>query len=306
MTHQPIPNLQQTISEETATDVKKVAKGAGTAFIGSVIGRAIWLTCQVIVARYLGTEIFGLYVLGLVVSKIFAQLARLGLQCGAMRFVSIYRQNELGKVKATIISATLITFLVGTLFGGLVYVFAYSISETIFHNPALTEIIKMFALSIPFLSTMMVVAAVSRGFHTIKYSVTMVHIVQPSVNILSVIIFILLDFDIFGIICAYIISHVIAVSLGLFFVNKQFPGIRDRTIKPVFEIKKLLGYSTPLLFSGFLLFLMVWVDSIMLGILKSPTDVGVYRAAAQVPMLLFNGFKCFQFYICTGYCGITP
>jgi len=277
---------QQNISEETANDIKKVAKGAGISFIGSVAGRGLWLVCQIIIARTIGPEVFGLYILGLVVTKIAGELSRLGLQGGALRFVSIHRRVEPGKVKGTIISATLISFIVGTFMGCIVYVFAGNISENIFHNPALTDIIKAFTICIPFLSTMMVIAKVSQGFHTTKYSVTIVHIIQPSANILCVVIFILLGFGISGIVYAYIISHVFALFLGLFFVNRQFPGIRDKTLKPVYETKKLLKYSTPLLVSGLLIFLISWIDVLMLGIIKSSVEVGIYRAASQIPLLL--------------------
>ena len=284
---------QQNISEENAADIKKIAKGAGTFFIGSAIGRVLWVICQVIIARILGPEIFGLYILGLIVSKISAQLSRLGLQGGAMRFVSIYRNDNPSKVKGTIISATLISLVIGTLMGVIVYFSAGFISENIFHNTALTDIIKLFTLCIPFLTTMIVISSVSRGFHTTKYSVTIVQVIQPSVNILLVFIFILFNLDIFGVIISFIISHAIATLAGFYFITKQFPGIKEKTLKPVFETKKLLKYSLPLLVSGFLLFLMSWIDVLMLGCIKSSTDVGIYRAASQIPLLLLLILRAF-------------
>ena len=284
--HNPSPMNQQAISEDRASDIKKFAKGAGIGMVGSMTGRGLWFACQVIIARSLGPEVFGLYILGLVVAKISGELSRLGLQGGAMRFVSIFRQDEPGKIKGAIISATLVSFIVGTLMGGLVYILSGPISENIFHSPALTDVIRAFTICIPFLSTMMVVSGILLGFHTTKYSVTMVHIIQPSANILCVIIATLLNFGIIGVIISYFVSHTIATLIGLYFISIQFHGIKERTLKPVYEIKKLLRYSTPLLLSGFLVFLMSWVDSIMLGFMKSSTDVGIYRAAAQIPLLL--------------------
>jgi O-antigen/teichoic acid export membrane protein len=65
--------------EENKRDIEKLAKGAGTTLIGSVIGRGTWFLCQVIIARLYGAEIFGMYALGLTVLKISEIFARFGL-----------------------------------------------------------------------------------------------------------------------------------------------------------------------------------------------------------------------------------
>ncbi|KXK28278.1 MAG: hypothetical protein UZ01_02763 [Candidatus Brocadia sinica] len=275
----------QNVSDDSAKDVKKVAKGAGISFIGSVTGRCLWLLCQVIVARYFNAEVFGLYTLGLMVLKIAELIARFGLHAGAMRFVSIYRKDAPGKVKGIFISASLISFVNGLLLAGIVYFFADFISGTIFHKPTLTEIIKSFTPCIPFMATMMVVAVASQGFHTTKYAVYIKDIIQPSVNIICIIPFILLGFGISGVISAFIISHAVALLAGFFFITGQFSRIKERTVKPVYETWRLLRYSAPLLFNGFLIFLISWTATIMLGYMKTSADVGIYRAASQIPII---------------------
>ncbi len=227
-----------------------------------------------------------LYVLGLVVLKITELLSRLGLHAGAMRFVSIYRKDDPGKVKATIISATLISFIVGTLMGSLIYFLSRLISDNIFHKTELTDIIKTFALCVPFMATMMVVATASRGFHTTKYLAYIKDIIQPSANILLIVIFSLSGLGFLWVINAYVISHAIALLSGFYFISRLFPAITERSLKPVYETKKLLKYSISLLFSGFLGFLILWTDTIMLGFMKTATEVGIYRAASQIPIFL--------------------
>ena len=274
------------LTKETTNDIKKVAKGAGVSFVGSIAGRGLMFASQVIIARYLGAEIFGLYVLGLVVVKMTGLIARLGLQTGAMKFVSIYRKDNPGKAKGTIISSIFISFIMGIFIGVIVYFSSDFISEKIFHDTALVRIIRSFAICIPFMATIMVISGASRGFQTTKYSVYITEIIQPSVYMVLVLILVLLKYSIFWIINAYIISHLIAVLIGLHFITKQFPEIKNKGLKAVYENKKLLHYSLSLLIGGFLLFLMSWTDAIMLGHMKTSTDVGIYRAASQIPILL--------------------
>lgn len=285
MNNQKHHTTPQTLSEESAKDIEKVAKGAGISLIGSVTGRGLWFLCQLIIARFFGAEIFGLYILGLTVLKMTYLLASFGLQTGAMRFVSIYRKDDPSKVKGTIISASLISFFNGILIGGIIYISAGFISILIFDKPELTEIIKNFALCLPFIAAMMVIAEMSKGFHTTKNSVYIKDIIQPGANIAFVLMFILLDFGISGVISAYIISHIIAVFAGYCFIARQFPGIKKKTLKPVYENKKLLIYSTPLMLSGFLIFFISWTDILMLGMLKTSIEVGIYRAASQMPII---------------------
>lgn len=278
--------IQQTTIEDTSKDVKKVAKGAGISLIGSAIGRGFWFLCQIIIARFFGPEIFGLYVLGLTILKITELFTRLGLHTGAIRYISMYRKEDIGKVKGVIIIAPLITFLNGILIGGLVYYFAGSIATTIFHKPELANVIKTFAFCTPFMATMMVVASASQGFHTAKYLVYIKDIIQPSVNVALIILFIKLGFDISWVIGAFGISHAIALLFGIYFISGQFSRISKGSVKYVFNIKELLCYSAPLLFSGFMAFIVTWTDTIMLGFMQTATEVAIYRAASQIPVFL--------------------
>jgi O-antigen/teichoic acid export membrane protein len=277
---------QQNISEDSAKDIKKVAKGAGITFIGSAIGRCLFFLYQVIIARFFSIEVFGLFTLGLTVVKIADLLARLGLSMGAMRFISIYRKDDPGRVKGVLISASIISFISGIVMGGLVYFYAGFISEFVFHKPGLTNIVKTFAPGVPFMATMMVIAMASRGFHTTKYTAYIKDIIQPSTNIGLAILFLYLGFGLAWLVTAFVISYAIALLVGFFFITKQFPGIKKRTIKSVYETKNLLSYSAPLLFTGFLQYVIFWTNIIMLGCMKSSIDVGIYRAASQIPIFL--------------------
>jgi O-antigen/teichoic acid export membrane protein len=267
-------------------DSLKVAKGASVSFVGSVTGRALWFLSQVIIARFFGAEVFGLYILGLVVLKITELLARFGLHEGAMRFVSIYRKNSPERVRGIIISALLITFANGLVIGGLVYLSAAFISGSLFHKPELAEVIEIFAFCVPLMATMTVVATASLGFHTTKYYVYVKDIIQPLANIILILITILLGLGFLGVVFAYVISQLTALLAGLCFVIRLCLQTNQKKAALSFNTVDLLTYSYPLLFSGFFVFLISWIDTLMLGFLKSSSEVGIYRAASQIPLFL--------------------
>jgi len=275
--------MSESFSKE---DVKKVAKGAGTTLIGSSIGKGLFFLSQVIVARFLGVEAFGLYALGFAAVKICEILSRLGLNMGGMRFVSIYKDTNAHKLKGILISALGLALLNGVFVGMLLYFLSDIVARKIFHQPTLTEILKLFALSIPFVSGLTMVSYLLQGFHTTKYTVYSRDFIQPGTNILLILFFYRIGFGLSGVIYAFTISNFLAFVASFLFFKKLFPKFLNRDLKPDYEIKKLLSYSAPLLFVGFLHYFLTWTDTLMIGLLSSARDIGIYRAASQVPFIM--------------------
>lgn len=275
--------MNQEFSEE---DLKKVVKGAGTTLIGSSIGRGLLFLSQVIIARLLGVEAFGLFTLGFAAVKICEIIARLGLNSGGMRFVSIYRDESLSKLKGVIISAIGISFLNGTLIGSIFYFLSSVISQKIFHKPHLTETLQVFSLSIPFLSGMTVFSSLLQGFHTTKYTVYIRELIQPVSYVSLIIFFYFIGFGLNGAVYAFCLSYFLAFLAGFIFLRKLFSHFFDRHTKPDYELKNLVFYSIPLLFLGFLYYFLSWTNTLMLGFWSSTKDVAIYRAASQLPFIM--------------------
>ena len=273
-------------NEFIKADTEKVANEAGFALFGSLLGKGLFFLSQVIIARCLGLESFGLYALGFTLVKICEIFARLGLNNGGMRFVSIHKDSNPAKLKSTVISATGISLLNGILIGTILYFLSANISTVIFHKPALKEPLQLFALGIPFIASTAVVSSLLRGFHTMKYTVYMQDVIQPLANIILIICFYLAGFELPGVISAFILSHLAALIIGIFYLDKLFPNLKGRSIKADYEIRELILYSIPLLFVGFLHYLLLWTGTLMLGLLGSVRDVGIYRAASQLPSLM--------------------
>jgi O-antigen/teichoic acid export membrane protein len=268
------------------SDIKKVAKSSAMTFIGASLGRGVFFLTQVLIARLLGVEYFGLYTIGFSLVKLCEILASLGLKAGGMRFVSIYNNKDEHRLKGILLSAALISIINGAIVGSILYALSTHISELFFHNPALLPTIKLFAFSIPFVTGMNVVASLLQGFQTTKYTIYSREFIQPLSNILLIVIFYYTGFELSGIIYAFIISHIISLGAGVYYSSRLFPDLLNNKIKSIFEIKKLISYSMPLLMLGFMGYFITWTDILMLGYLGSSKDVGIYRAASQLPLMM--------------------
>src|SRR4030042_3121413 len=160
--------MNSNFSEE---DIKKVAKGTGTTLIGSFAGGGFNFLSQIMIARVLGVEAFGLYALGFAAVRICDIFAKRGLSTGGMRFVSIYKDESKSKLKGVLISSTGISLLNGVLLGTILYFSSDFFAQKIFHKPELTESLRLFAMSIPFISGISVVSSLLLGFQNTKYNV---------------------------------------------------------------------------------------------------------------------------------------
>ena len=58
-------------------------------------------------------------------------------------------------------------------------------------------------------------------------------------------------------------------------------------VKPIYYNKEMLSYSFPLLLSGVFVVIIVWASTIMLGYLRTASEVGIYNAASPTSALLF-------------------
>src|SRR3972149_8037459 len=63
-------------------------------FIGLALSKILGYTYRIIIARYFGPEVYGLFSLALMVSGWFIAISTLGLSEGLLRFIPIYRGRK--------------------------------------------------------------------------------------------------------------------------------------------------------------------------------------------------------------------
>ena len=75
-------------------------------FIGMLIGSGLKYNYELIVARNLGPELFGLFFLGVAVFRIAEIISTFGLHRGVVRYVALFHgEKDAHRVKGTILLA---------------------------------------------------------------------------------------------------------------------------------------------------------------------------------------------------------
>ena len=130
--------------------LRLLAKTSVFVFIGVVISKVISYFYRIVIARYFGSEVYGLFSLALMIIGLVSTIAMFGISSGVFRYIAYYRgKGEPEKIRY--ISKIAIRFLVITSIISCIALFALSeiIAIDIFHNPSLIFFLKISSIAVP-------------------------------------------------------------------------------------------------------------------------------------------------------------
>ena len=274
--------------------LRKIAKGAGIGFTGSFIGMALGYFSRMVIARFLGASDYGLICLGFAAMTIAATLSLVGLPTGIQRYISFYKgKSDKGRIKGTIIGALKISFPLSLFFAFIFGFGANWISVTVFHEPELTPVLRIFAIGVPFFVLATNFLAVTIGFQDLRYRVYVNDLFQNIFKLAAIVLLLLLGFGVIGAAWGWILAIILMPFLAFYFLEKRvFPVLKTK-VKAASVDKELFFFSFPLIFAGMAGLITGWTDTLMLGYFSTVSDVGIYNAALPTAKLLSVGSGAF-------------
>lgn len=267
--------------------VSLIAKGAGIVFVGTVVSGGLRYLFQVIVARHIGVDLFGLFSLGLAIFSIAQAMTSLGMGRGVVRYVALYQgKGDLRRVKGTIYFAVALS-LGGSILASLLLI---TISETlaiyVFHTPGLTNVLRFFAIAIPFSALTTVLLSAIQALRIMRYQVYVRDLFELLSRIALAILVFLLGWKLWGAIFALVVSVIAGTFLSFFFYRKAFHPIPGDSVRPIFEPRGFLAFCWPLFLANGFYLMGNWTYTFLLGYLETPEAVGVFSAAYRTSLLV--------------------
>jgi len=264
--------------------LQKVVKGTGIVFIGSILGTLMAFIGRTLIARSYTQEEYGMFSLSFTIWFIFAVVGTLGLYDGAARQIAYYKgKKENEKVIAVVLYSLLFASATGIILCLLIFFSSDIISNKIFNLPELSYSLKIFSISIPFIVLIYILAAIFRGFGSVKEQAIFMNFLRNLLFILFLFYITWFHFTFKWIAVSFSASIVVTLLIFiLYFAIKKPLSFSFRTFvkRSHFETgKKLLIFSVPLLFVAILYQIMSWMDTLMLGYFKTTDIVGLYNAA---------------------------
>ncbi len=266
--------------------MKTATKQAGLVFTSRMLGYVLGFLLQTVLARFLGPDKYGLYSLGLTLANVGVLFSVFGMGTGTIRFLGEYiGKNEKEKAKGVIFSAFQLTTLLSLVFAVMLTAFKNFISINIFHDERLSSILPWFSVVLVMYSFLQLFSGIYRGLKRPSIFFLCRETLERIMRIGIFLTLYLLGFKLFGAIVATIISAIFILLILFIKLKSTAPFVFDKSITPLYERKKFLGYSSNMLFVSFTYFLMGQVNRLILGIYLDAKSVGMYTISDTVAQL---------------------
>ena len=272
---------------------KQLARGALVNLGGKAIGRGLFILSQIILARILGPDLFGLYGIGWIFFRLSGIVSTLGLESGVIHFSSQIWENDKNKFTEIVLSAFITVFFVGGIISFLVYLGADSIAQA-FNKTALEEVLKGFSLGIPALAGITVLSSATRVSKDMKRSNLIEEIFLPGTTLLAIFLVFILKGNLYDYVLGSALATWLSLFLSLFVSNNKSIPIRTSWEKIRPFIKKLVVYSLPVALPALLGTIISLADRIFTGYFLPEVDTGIYQSVSLISALFIAVLSAFK------------
>ncbi|AOV94435.1 hypothetical protein AQV86_00745 [Nanohaloarchaea archaeon SG9] len=280
------------MTDQKQRTLNALAKGAGITAIGMAVSKALTYLFRVIVARFLGPEAYGQVELALMVAGFAGTVSLMALNSSLKKFIPEFRVNdEKAKIKGIVLSSLHLTIPLSLLATVVIFLSADFIAVEIFNNPALIPLIQVVAFKPLFGNMANIYLGTTIGYNKIFYKTLTRKIIQNIVQLLVATGLIILNFGVLGAAWGSLAGTVVAAVLGLYYMEKKVGPILTSSVEAVYQHKKILMYSSPLVVSATISTIMGWADTALLGYLMSDFEVGIYNTALPTALLILLPHK---------------
>jgi O-antigen/teichoic acid export membrane protein len=239
----------------------------------------LFLVINIILARRLGVESFGLWSLFLSVMTIIFALSYFGVNTSTKKFVA--QHNKTNNLKNVLLSSIKLRLIFSSIFSLLLLIFYKPLSSLI--NPEL-EILFLYGIPLIFLSGFVeYFKSVFMGLHRIKYNF-IVNLSEYGLKFVLIILFLLFSNSVISVVNSFIIALFITMTIGSYLLYHNFYKSLKKTSNNF--TKDILKYSYPLIFITIGFMALTEIDIIMIGIFSTVTEVGIYSVAKQIILKL--------------------
>jgi len=271
--------------------LKLLVKTSFIVFIGVFLSKLLGYVYRVIIARYYGPEIYGLFSLVTMILGIIITISSWGVLEGLSRFIPQYRgKKESNRISYLFKLTNKILFITSIFSAVILFFLSNFIAINIFHNGDLTVLLKILSFFVPIAVISGPALATIRGYELISIYSLIYNVLQNVARVLTLIILVALGFQASATIISFCMGF-LAVLIASYFVCKyRIPELFIKS-KLSLDAKKqvrynFFSYSFPLLFFSIVSILFYWVDSFFLGYFRGAESVGFYNAAVPIALLL--------------------
>lgn len=253
--------------------------GSATFFVTSIIVFGLRFATSVVVARALGVEGRGIYVLILTVSA----LLLLGLNLGVSGAFTYYTANKQFDPSDLFAFAVLLTLVISSV-GDTVFWLAYHlILQNTFLTGTLPNQILLVMISLPISLLTTFLSSILLGLQQIVAYNT-INVINYGTNFIFQVASALLGGGVTGAILAWLASSVLAFMVTLY-LSRSFASLNLGSVRKI--LRPAFSYGIKNYIANLLTFFNYRLDSFLVNFISGPLSVGLYTTGVTMAELLW-------------------
>jgi len=264
-----------------------LARGAIGSFVVKILGAAIAFGLHILLARLLGVSQYGIYIYALTWLNILAILCLLGFHTSLVRFIAAYKaQEKWGLLRGIVRRSTQFVVIFSLLIGGIGGIVVWFLRSRIGQDQATT-----FGVALILLPVLVLVRLREAGLRALKRVVRSelpIRIIRPlllSAILSGLYLYLRQPLQATQAMAINLIAVFTALVIGTLWLIKKLPE-QMRDARPVYEERRWLKVSLPLLLIDGMLVVLNQTDIIMLGAIRGSDEAGIYSAASRISNLV--------------------
>ncbi len=263
--------------------MKEIFKGSFVIFIFKILGASSLFLTYIMIPKYYGVKIFGIFNLTFALIMVGTVISRIGLDTYVIRIIPTLKSSkQVSLFLKAILKILFVSSLSVTL---LILFFSNTIDHYLFKSIDANLYITILALMILPYTLFNVLVEVFRGLDNIKIYSFFRNLSQNGfiALLLAISIFFSLNYN-----PIYILFSAIAlITISLIVVLYKFLKKRNISILEEGQYnEKILKHSYPMFLTASIMFLMGYVDSFMISYYLNEYQVGIYSACISLSMII--------------------
>ena len=272
------------VEKKYETYLKITVKQTGLTFFVRVIGYLLGFVSQVIYARFLGADLYGIYSIGLTVMTVASLLSVFGMNNAMVRFIGAYHTQK-EKTRAIIRFGLLTVFVLSIITAVSLIVFKKIVAVNVFHDPRVEKILPYFAIGVILLSETNVLGGIFQGFKKPSIFFFYKELVDRIIRISIFILLYFLGVKLLGVVIATLSGIALSLAGLLTHLIKERLDVFKKQEGRYLDRREILSYSSNMIFVAFTYFLMGQVNRLLLGVYLDAKSVGIYTLSDNLSTL---------------------
>ena len=272
-------------SSSSFSSIRSVARGASVFFVGTGINNVQRFLINLLLTRTLGTTLYGVYTYGTTLMAVSSVFTNLGTNQSLLRFIPEYEDDPANQNRI-IGLASLTTLVASIVVAAVAFVAAPVITDLTLDNPMMTDVIRLFAIALPFRELGETIGMVFQSIEMQGHQMLTSSVGLQVFRLAAIAVAIALGATFIGIIAAMVVAWVLAFGFGLLllFSRTSFRPTFGKSSKD--ELVEFYDFSVPLTLTQAGSVLQSRVDILMVGFFLSGSAVGIYNVAAVLSRFL--------------------